>query len=65
MTLSVEFFKFVTLGSVMQNSQRRAGEESKLLSSEDASKINDGLYCYEQVPVFVSTSYLMENNFLI
>ncbi|XP_047970273.1 la-related protein 1A-like isoform X1 [Salvia hispanica] len=33
---------------VTQNSQRRAGEESKLLSSEDASKINDGLYCYEQ-----------------
>ncbi|KAL1558313.1 la-related protein 1A-like isoform X1 [Salvia divinorum] len=33
---------------VTQNSQRRAGEESKRLSSEDASKINDGLYCYEQ-----------------
>ncbi|KAH6834289.1 hypothetical protein C2S53_004652 [Perilla frutescens var. hirtella] len=33
---------------VTQNSRVRAGEESKTLSSELASAINDGLYFYEQ-----------------
>ncbi|XP_057782185.1 la-related protein 1A-like [Salvia miltiorrhiza] len=33
---------------VTQNSRMRAGEESKPLSSELASTINDGLYYYEQ-----------------
>lgn len=42
---------------MMQNSQMRAGEESQTLSSELASAINDGLYFYEQVDIFVFTSY--------
>lgn len=39
----------------MQNSRIRGGEESKTLSSELASAINDGLYFYEQVGIFIST----------
>ena len=44
----------ITLGSVLQNSLvdegfSTGGEESKPISNELASTINDGLYFYEQV----------------
>jgi la-related protein 1 len=44
---------------VGEGSTKSGGEESKSISSELASAINDGLYFYEQVDAFVILIFII------
>lgn len=50
---------------MLQNSQMRADEESKTMSSELASAINDSLYFYEQVDIFISCAHTKRKNNIV